>query len=311
MIHKLHSKINKRKLCITMLIILISYAVISFLSTAVICKAVFKSGASVKGMGEIQKVENNYYKKISVNKNLNGYLLKSENKKIVLLVGGISSNPDTHIKEVRYFLNDGWDVFVLDSMHTESNDILDGFCDIENDITDSINVLKNKENYSVDSMVICGHSAGGYGALCAADNVKGIGGAVGICSFNSSFEMMAHYGRKNVGFLADIQYPFLYLYQTMIFGNRADDTAVECINNTDSPVMVVESPNDKTVLPQMGIMAQKESIKNKNVCYYTIDSKSENAHNDLLTLNGDDSKFGLNAEHMDAILDFMNSAVSK
>jgi hypothetical protein len=85
-----------------------------------------------------------------------------------------------------------------------------------------------------------------------------------------------------MGFFAYVEYPYEWAYQTMLFGSTARITAVDGINTTDTPVMIIHGDADEVISYNgASIIAHKSQITNPNVIYKTCSGDNHSGHNNL------------------------------
>ena len=82
--------------------------------------------------------------------------------------------------------------------------------------------------------------------------------------------------------MAYIEYPFLWAYQSILFGSTARLTAVDGINRTNTPVMIIHGSGDEDILYNgASIISHRSLITNPDVIYKTCSTENHNGHNDL------------------------------
>ena len=70
---------------------------------------------------------------------------------------------------------------------------------------------------------------------------------VSVSGANSAMEMVIEQGEQMMGSFIHVQYPFLWLYQRLLFGETASLTAVDAINKTETPVLIIHGTEDEMV----------------------------------------------------------------
>ena len=210
---------------------------------------------------------------------LKGYLYKKENAPgTIIVVNGIFSGADRHLAEIMFFLDNGWQVFSFDGtgIGESDGDGIIGLQQTKLDLLAAIAAIKQSQGDT--PIVLYGHSAGGYAAVTALDAMPDIAAVVSIAGFNSPVETMYFHARQKVGFLASIEYPFLWLQNRVTFGEDANLTAIEVLDNTDTPVMIIEGSGDTVVPGDIGIGRYCGQCKNPNVRYCYVDTLYRNSH---------------------------------
>ena len=75
--------------------------------------------------------------------------------------------------------------------------------------------------------------------------------AVIVSGFESPTLLMRETARSYVGFLADVEYPFLALESKLVFSEQGNRRASECIKSADVPIAVYEGADDTVVPPSV------------------------------------------------------------
>lgn len=82
--------------------------------------------------------------------------------------------------------------------------------------------------------------------------------------------------------LAYVEQPYIYLYQKFLFGKNANMSALDGINQVNTPILLIHGSEDTTVcFDGAGTIAYKDEITNPNVQYMVCDGEKQNNHNRL------------------------------
>ena len=88
--------------------------------------------------------------------------------------------------------------------------------------------------------------------------------------------------KDDMGLLRHVEYPYIWIYQKVLFGGAANLSAAECINETDTPVLIMQGTEDKVVdCDTVSIMAHQDEITNPNVRFIRWSEEGQNGHSDL------------------------------
>lgn len=210
---------------------------------------------------------------------LSGYLYGGGESGLVIIAPGMNSNSETHLAEVMFFRDSGYSVLAYTGT---------GFCDSEGD--GIVGLQQSKRDLlsaiafaSGDSrtrdlpLILYGHSMGGYAAASVLDEAD-VSGAICVSGFNAPVETMYRLARRYVGAAADVEYPFLYLQNVLVFGGDADDEAVESINSVDTPVLIVQGTQDAVVTEDVSIFAHEDEITNPNADFIAVNEPHRSGH---------------------------------
>ena len=130
--------------------------------------------------------------------------------------------------------------------------------------------------------MLFGHSWGGYAVAAILNHDHPITAVASISGFNSPDELLLEEATRELGAFGSLEYPFLAAYQAWLFGDRAALSAVEGINRSDTPVMIVHGTGDESIsYTGASIISHRDQITNPNVVYKTCSTKNHNGHKSL------------------------------
>jgi alpha-beta hydrolase superfamily lysophospholipase len=131
-------------------------------------------------------------------------------------------------------------------------------------------------------VMLYGHSWGGYAVAAVLNYGHDVAAAASIAGFNAPMEILFERAERMMGSIAHVEYPFLWAYQTMLFGRAARLTAVDGINSADTAVMIIHGDKDTTVsYDRASIIAHRGEITSPNVVYKTCATENHNGHRNL------------------------------
>ena len=241
---------------------------------------------------------------------LYGRLYSSGGDSLVVIAPGFRSSGEDYLWQIKSFLDFGRDVFIFDttgSCHSEGESAV-GFSQELFDLLSALDFIES-QSYSYDDIFLFGHSRGGWAVCCALSQRDNISAAASVNGINSAMECVIAPVAGKIGPIAYTNYPFLWMYQSLIFdADTINLEASEQINSSDVPVLVVQAENDKTVpAKSFSIMAHKDEIESERAEFLMCDPQCENGHTALLF--SEDGK--ANEPLMEIINDFFTSAENK
>jgi len=275
------------------IIFTLSFVVLSFAVTGYLFKSYF--GRNELNQNEIalsySDIDSKSYPRnniqfLSGEITLQGYIYgKTNTKGLIIIAHGIMSGADSYLAETMYFVDNGWRVFAFDGTGTRSSngDGIKGLPQTKFDLLAALSYVEQAEDLSELPIVLYGHSMGGYAATaCLKDYSKNIKAVVCVSGFNSPLDTMYYNIKSAVGFYANIEYPFIWLYQSLLFGEDANVTATEGINSVEIPIMIICGTEDDVVpYNAIGIYAYKEQITNPRASFLLIDEEGRNWHDNM------------------------------
>lgn len=218
---------------------------------------------------------------------LQGYLYGASNTKgLVVLSHGIGGGAENYFSESLYFVEHGYQVFAYDNTgcyQSEGKNSI-GLPQSVVDLDAALDFIEGEERFSGLPVYLLGHSWGAY-AVTSVFNYEGhdVAAAVSVAGFNDPATMVLEWCRDMMGKpLTFLLRPYLYIYQTIGFGEVFGYTAVGGINNTDTPVLLIHGDADTTILMDgAATVAYMDEITNPNVERVTWTKEGRNGHSNL------------------------------
>ena len=217
---------------------------------------------------------------------LQGYIYGAENEKgLVVISHGLGFDAQHYLPEVLYFVDHGWRVFSFDNTGTNESEGAGtiGLAQSEKDLDAALTYIESDKALNDLPVMLFGHSWGGYAVTAVLNTSHKISASVSISGFNSPDELLFEGAKSEMGVFAYLEYPYLWAYQRMLFGSTARLTAVDGINRSDAPVMIIHGSADEEILYNgASIISHRSAVTNPNVVYKTCSAKNHNGHNNLL-----------------------------
>ena len=210
-------------------------------------------------------------------------MYKAENPKgFIVFRHGITSEHADYLALILAMVDRGWTVFAYDAIGcgTSDGDNVKGMAQSPLDIVAAVKFARENGLVGDLPLVLWGHSWGGYGVAAAMDIVPDVDACVTMSGYNSPVGVLMEFTGRMMGPLAATQLPTMWLNNKLVFGADADRTAVDGINKTSAPVLVIHGTDDKVVeYGGSSIVAQRDRITNGNVQYLSFDEPGRNGHN--------------------------------
>lgn len=217
---------------------------------------------------------------------LQGYLYHNPvSPGLVVVVHGLGGGADSYLPQIRYFLDRGWSVFAYDATgsYGSEGDGTQGFPQAILDLDAALQFIASRPDLKELPVLLFGHSWGGYAVVNILHYPHQIAGVVSLAAPNSSIEMIIEQGSQMLGSFMYSQYPFVWLYERMRFGKTASLTAVDALNKTTVPTLIIHGTGDKVVnFYNSAIINKREQITNPNVQFLALDEENHNGHNNIL-----------------------------
>ena len=216
---------------------------------------------------------------------LKGHIYGEENDKgLVVISHGLGFGAENYLAETIWFVDKGWRVFTFDNTGTHESEGKNTIGPLQSllDLNAALTYIKSNNKLNKLHIMLYGHSWGAYAVSAILNYNFDIAAVASIAGFNSSMELLKEQADTQLGLFSPVAYPFLWIYQNMLFGNTTRITATNGINSTDTPVMIIHGDKDEVISYHgAGIIAHKAAITNPNVIYKTCSAENHNGHNNL------------------------------
>ena len=285
---------KKQKKVLISIIAVLVFIIVSFLATKIVYDNIFsRYDCQVStAPSQLKNIINSRrdFKYKCKNNSLTGFLYESSqisgNDTLIVLAPGFNACSDNYLWQIKELLDYGWSVFAFDTTgccHSEGNSAV-GFSQEIIDLKATLEFIESNNRFDYKNIALLGHSRGGYAVCCALSEDYDIAAVISVSGINSAMEGIIGASANYVGDLAYANYGFLWLYQTMLFGEdvvnlRAD----KVLSATDKPVLIIHGEDDNKVpMDRFSIISYKDKISNDNVEYFICSSPDNSGHTDLL-----------------------------
>lgn len=216
---------------------------------------------------------------------LQGYLYPAKGDGLIVLAPGYRASCHEYLWQIRHLTEKGWGVFCYDptgSCESEGDSAI-GFSQAIYDLCAALDTIEANGRFGYKRLYLFGHSRGAYAVCGALDNGYDITAAVSVSGVNSCMEAVIQPVADKIGVLAYGNYPFLWLYQTSLFGKEAATNGADVIQQSGVPTLVVQGSEDAVYPPdQYSLYAHAKQQNPANVTYYLCETDGQNGHTDLL-----------------------------
>lgn len=235
---------------------------------------------------------------------LQGYLYGAQNRKgVVVISHGMGGGAVSYLAETLYFVDHGYQVFGYDNTGCYQSEGKGGrgLSQSVLDLDAALTYLEGESRFDGLPVFLYGHSWGGYAVTAIFNFDHTIAASASVSGYNKPMDMVLEWVEGMMGGFAYVEYPYLWLYQQMVFGKYAQLTAVEGINRTDTPVLLIHGEADTVIsIDGAGIMARRDEITNPNVRYKICSEPQQNGHNNLFrSRSGIEYTEGLNEKYQE------------
>lgn len=214
---------------------------------------------------------------------LAGYVYGEPSEKALVVIShGLGGGAEGYLAETIAFVDAGYRVLAFDNTgsHASEGESNRGLPQSVIDLHAALTYVESDAALQDLPILLYGHSWGGY-AVTAVLNYEPpmVAGSVSVAGYNAPMGLLYEQAKSMMGAFATVEYPFLWGYQRFLFGEAAELTAVDGINQSGIPVMVIHGTADDAIaIDGAGIMAQRENITNPNAAFIIRDKEGQNGH---------------------------------
>lgn len=227
--------------------------------------------------------------KISVeNHYINGFLYGAENRKgVIILSPGHRDPSDIKLYEIMYFVDKGWMVLCYDytGCYSSEGKSMIGYVQAPKDLKNVINYIKTDTRFANIPVLLFGHSLGGYASAAVMQSSNNVTAVVVASGFDNPKEQWEYSIKRFTGPLGEILEPYAGIYMDLKFREEAHLSAIDGINSTDIPVLVISGTDDEYYGGKSKIYMKKETITNKNCEFMLMDKLGHNGHYNYFLTN--------------------------
>lgn len=211
-----------------------------------------------------------------------GYIYGEPSEKgLVVICHGIGSGGEDNMCMAQYMLQAGYQVFTFDytGVYESEGASSLGFYQSVKDLDKVLSYIE-KAGWRDTPVFLYGHSWGGYTVAAELNLDHKIAGVVSVSGFSTPMTIVKEASAKLLGRVFSVlEMPFAALYQRVLFGRNYNLSAVDGINRTDVPVLVMHGTEDEVIsYDHASIIACRNRITNPHVQYYTENRPGKSGH---------------------------------
>jgi pimeloyl-ACP methyl ester carboxylesterase len=210
---------------------------------------------------------------------LQGFIYGAANTNgLVIISHGLGGTADGYFPMIMYFVNNGWRVFAYNNTGTagSTGESIRGLTQSVIDLEAALKYVKSSSALNSLPVMLVGHSWGAYAATAVLNyNVK-VNAVVSFAGYNNGRDAFRDIAVSSIGGETYTLFPQFWAIEQKLFGDAVNLTAVDGINRTRIPVMIVQSSDDDVISP-------------KTIATYAYRSKLTNPNVDIVYLEGADA----------------------
>ena len=216
---------------------------------------------------------------------LKGFLYGMDNKKgLIVFAHGIGSGHEFYLGLITRLVDRGWSVFAYDCTGSgySEGDGTNGLAQSVIDLDKALDFAENDSRTKDMDKYVLGHSWGGYAAAAVLNFDHDVKACISMSGYNTPFAELAENCDSSYGMAGKLLYPLVWLYNKAEFGRNSSWSAVDGINKSGIPVLVIHGDNDEVIkYSGASVIAQRDKITNPKAEFRTFSEKGRNGHSSI------------------------------
>ncbi len=217
---------------------------------------------------------------------LEGFIYgENHTKGLVVFAHGIDVYHETYITLLKGLYDRGYKVFTYNATGTcgSTGESTIGLVQSALDLDAALTYAETDPELSDMPFLLLGHSWGGYAAAAVLNFDHDVSASVSLSGYCDSVAELEETLDGRFGGVSKLFYPYIKIINKSVFGENADLSAVDGINKSDVPVLIVHADNDpKITYKGASIISKSDLITNPNVEYFTFSEENRNDHGSYL-----------------------------
>jgi pimeloyl-ACP methyl ester carboxylesterase len=217
---------------------------------------------------------------------LTGDVFGAKNRKgLLVLSHGIGGGAEDYLSEIVYFVDHGWKVLAFDNTGSYRSDGKGtrGMAQSAIDLNAALDYVESDPDLKDLPLVLYGHSWGGYAVAAVLDGAHEISAAVSVAGYERPMSILMEQAKQMLGLFAYVEAPYIWIYNRILFGGNANRSAVNAINVSGTPILIIHGSGDEAIDPDgASIIAWRDRITNPRAEYMIREEAGVNGHNTLL-----------------------------
>lgn len=214
---------------------------------------------------------------------LKGFIYGMDNDKgLIVFAHGIGSGHEMYLSFITRLVDCGWRVFAYDATGSgySEGDGTKGLAQSVLDLDNALSYAEEDARLKILDKYVLGHSWGGYAAATVLNFDHDVKACVTMSGYNTPYEELSETCARRFGGWSKLLDPVVWLYNKMKFGSNSSISAVDGINKSGIPVLVLHGDDDDVIdYNGASVIAHKDEITNPNAEYKVFDEEGRNGHN--------------------------------
>ena len=280
------------RVVIGLLLVTIVFSIIAFVGI----NSAYNKNFSRADYSEYNTIYYNTYAQIDTNKykreilsiksgenTLAGYLYGQENTRgLIIISPGHRNASDIKLPEITYFVDNGWMVLCFDytGCYASEGNSMVGYVQASKDLDAVIDYVEIDHRFENLPVALFGHSLGAYASASVLKCKHNIVAVVAASGFDDPTEQWDYSVKRSTGFWGNILSPYSKILMNFKLGEMAHFSAIDGINSTEIPVLILQGTTDKFYGNVSSIYEHRDKITNSNCTLRLMDKENHHGHYD-------------------------------
>jgi len=215
-------------------------------------------------------------------KKLQGFIYGGTNNNgLIIISHGLGGTADAYFPMIMYFVDKGWRVFAYNNTGVSGSEgeSIRGLTQSVIDLDAALTYVKSSNELNKLPVMLVGHSWGGFAVCAVLNEVHKVNAVVSFAGYNTGGDVLKENVMSMVGGIYYTLSPQLWAIEKQLFGDMAELTAIDGINKSGIPVMIVQCSNDDVITPDgSSIYAHRGKITSPNAIIIYRDGENATGH---------------------------------
>jgi pimeloyl-ACP methyl ester carboxylesterase len=213
---------------------------------------------------------------------LQGFIYGGTNDNgLIIISHGLGGTADAYFPMITYFVDKGWRVFAYNNTGVSGSEgeNIRGLTQSVIDLDAALAYVKSSNELNNLPVMLVGHSWGGFAVCAVLSKKQNIRAVVSFAGYNTGSEVLKENVMSMIGGIYYTLYPQFWAIEKQLFGDMVKLTAIDGINKSGIPVMIVQCANDYVITPDgTSIYAHREKITNPDALIIYREGENATGH---------------------------------
>jgi len=212
---------------------------------------------------------------------LTGFLYGADSTKGIIVVSpGHRDANDIKLYEIMYFVDAGWMVLSFDytGCYNSEGKSMVGYVQAPKDLNAVLSYVETEARFDNMPILLFGHSLGAYASTAVLQYNHNVAAVVATSGFDNPKEQWEYSVKRSTGIFGNLLKPYAGMYMDMKFRDEAHLSAIDGINSTDIPVLIISGTDDEFYGGESKLYKRQHEITNKNCEFLLMDKEGHNGH---------------------------------